>query len=313
MPPPFRFHLSAAEPVCRIGSGESVTVDLPDSDGLGPDLNCLPKSQFDFTEQSEIANPVYGPIYVEHAQPGDSLRIDFLKIQPNRKIARTLLAPDHGLLCDDLLHNSNGDQSSQTKPSHIYLWELSDNRARILNPLGEDLPGIPISPFLGCIGTATSHEPPTTSMLAGTHGGNLDHPDLIEGSSLWLPVTVTGALLYLGDMHAAQGYGESAGGGLEISGQASLRISLRKNAHFKSPRYQTKAGTACIAVQPTFELAAKHALASMTHWIAENGLNLYDASMFTNQVCEFRVGGLCDHYAVVSCFISNSKLSRREN
>jgi acetamidase/formamidase len=145
-------------------------------------------------------------------------------------------------------------------------------------------------------------------MLASNHGGNIDHPDLVEGSTLFLPVHVVGGLLYMGDMHAAQGHGETAGGGLEVSGRATVKISVKKGLTLTCPRYETSSGIACLAVEKTFEASAKMALANLIQWISSCGWNIYDASMLINQSCEFRVGGMSDSYTVVSCFVSKSSL-----
>ena len=63
---------------------------------------------------------------------------------------------------------------------------------------------IPYRPMLGCIGTAPEMGVPTT-MPAGVHGGNMDIIETAPGSTVYLPVFVEGAFLYLGDAHAAMG------------------------------------------------------------------------------------------------------------
>jgi amidase len=289
-------------PVRRIHPGETLTVELPDSDGLGPDLQSLPDSLFE-QGSSKLGNPVYGPIAIEGALPGDALRVHFLRIAPNRRIARTLLAPDHGFLPDALLPDTPAG-----KPAHMYLWDVHKGKARLTNPLGDKPVVIPTAPFLGCIATASLDHPPISSLLVSDHGGNIDHPDLTEDSALWLPVSHPGGMLYLGDMHAAQGHGELAGGGLEISGSATIQVELCKAQNLKVPRYQTPSGRASLGVGTNFETATRSAVADMTVWISEAGWNLYDANMLVNQICEIRPGGLAKEYAVVSCFIADRQL-----
>lgn len=308
MPPLYRYSFANIPPVRRIVPGETLQVEFPDSDGLGPDLTPLPEELFE-QGTTQRGNPVYGPIAVDGALPGDVLRIQLLDIAPNRTTARTLLAPDHGFLPDALWKDLVPDLPE--KPRHMYLWKLHDGRARLDNPLGGKPVSIPIQPFLGCAATATEDSPLST-LLAGAHGGNLDHPDLRGGTTLWLPVSVPGGLLYVGDMHAAQGHGETAGGGLEISGSATFRVDLCKGQALRTPRYQTPEGIACLAVGKVFEDAARAALAEMTCWLSEKGWNIYDAGMLAAQTCEFRAGGLTGHYAVVSCFVAKDKAGLSE-
>lgn len=302
MSPAFRYSFASAAPVCSIAPGEALTVSLPDSDGLGADLQPLPDSQFE-GGSPDRGNPVYGPVAVHGAKPGDALRIHFERIQPNRSVARTLSAPGHGFLPDAVLPIVG------EKPRHLYLWDIADGRARVANPLGERPVEIPVRPFLGCVATASAYDPAVSSLLATNHGGNIDHSDLVEGTTLWLPVSRDGGLLYLGDMHAAQGHGETAGGGLEISGAATVRVDLCREMPLSAPRYQTPEGAACLAVEKDLPGATRAALAAMIRWLVEMRWNIHDASMLVSQSCEFRMGGLNDKFAVVSCFVRKDRVA----
>ncbi len=293
----YRYRFAEAEAVRLIVPGETVTVEFPDSDGLGADLQALPGELFEGGTASG-GNPVFGPIAVEGAEPGDALRVHFLKVEPNRRIARTWLGPDHGFLPDAAL--------GVTKAEHMYHWEVSDGLARISNLLGAKEVVIPVNPFLGCVATAT--DAALSSMLAGDHGGNIDHPDLVAGTSLCLPVSQAGGLLYLGDMHAAQGQGETAGGGLEISGTATIRVELYKGLKLAGPRYQTPEGIGCLGVGADMAGATRTALANMIEWLAGAGWNTCDAQMLVSQICAFRMGAVAERYAVVSCFLPQSSL-----
>lgn len=313
MTPLFRYSFAQTSAVRTVKPGETIAIALPDADGLGPDLERLAAPLFE-GNCATAGNPVYGPLAIEGAKPGDALRIDFQKIRPNRRIARTLLAPCHGFLPDTLPCDLYPEMPISKRPRHLYLWKLEGNTARLVNQLNQRNQGhsnpvtILTAPFLGCIGTASADQPPLSSSLANKHGGNLDHPDLIEGSTLWLPVAVPDGLLYLGDMHAAQGHGEIAGGGLEISGEVTLRIDLCKGARLRMPRYRTSEGIGCLTTGATFNIAAQHALTGMIQWLSSMGWNFHDASMLISQVCELRPGAFAGQYTVVSCFIAEKKL-----
>jgi acetamidase/formamidase len=190
----------------------------------------------------------------------------------------------------------------------MYHWEISEGLARITNLLGAKEVVIPVNPFLGCVATAS--EAPLSSMLAGDHGGNIDHADLGAGSSLCLPVSQAGGMLYVGDMHAAQGHGETTGGGLEISGSATIRVKLYKGLKLAGPRYETPDGIGCLGVGSDVADATRTALANMIRWLAGAGWNICDAQMLVSQTCSFRMGAAAEHYAVMSCFLPQSSLPR---
>lgn len=301
MTPLFRYTLAAHPAIRQVRSGETLKIDLPDADGLGRDLKPWAAELFEGSCPS-TGNPAYGPIEVEGAVPGDALTVEFLALTPG-PIARTLLAPNHGFLPDHLLGELRPGQPAPRKPRRMYRWQIEKGVARLLNPIGRQPVTIPLCPFLGCIATAAPVPHGPSTLLAGPQGGNLDHPDLIRGSTLWLPVQAAGGLLYLGDMHAAQGQGEVVGGGLEVGGQVRFRVTLHKKARLRTCRYETKTGRACLAVQGNFEAAAQQALAEMVAWLVESGWNRYDAYLAISQCCEFRPGGLNKTYAVVACYV----------
>ncbi len=302
----YRYSFANAPAARQVTPGQTLTVAFPDSDGLGPDLCPLPQSLFE-DGSTDRGNPAFGPILVEGAEPGDALQIHFLNITPDRKIARTLLAPDHGFLPDKMLRAAQPEVGLIEKPRHMYLWDLEGGVARMTNPLGDKPITIPVHPFLGCVATASPGSIPLSSLLAGSHGGNVDHPDLIEGTTLWLPVSHPGGMLYLGDMHAAQGHGETAGGGLEISGSATVQIELCKYFSPSTPRYRTAEGIGCLAVEKSIEGACQTALAAMIHWMGEAGWNVFDANMLVSQICFFRMGAITPQYTVTSCFVPQAK------
>ncbi len=292
----YRFDFGAHPPVRSVRPGSVIEIELPDSDGLGPDLKPWLRQRFDLKKGVRFpGNPVYGPIHVTGAAPGDALEVRFLRVMPNRRIARTLIAPHHGFLPDRLVRRSR----------RMIHWHLGRTTARIRNPFGARPPAIKLAPFLGCIATGTKGG--TSSLDAGPHGGNLDLPELQVSSTLWLPVRLRGGLLYLGDMHAAQGHGEIVGGGLEVSGLVRVRIGLKKRAKLRWPRYQTRVGRGCIVAQPSLEKGVQHSMVEMIRWLTESGMNQSDAYMTLSQTCAFRLGGVGARYAVVACFVADAK------
>jgi amidase len=87
---------------------------------------------------------------------------------------------------------------------------------------------IPLHPFLGCIGVAPANGEARSSIVRAEFGGNMDAPEASVGNTLYLPVNVVGALLYMGDGHAAMGDGEVAGTAIEIPLRARLQVEVIK-------------------------------------------------------------------------------------
>ena len=235
-------------PVASVAPGEEVVAECRDGmDGAllrarGPeDLVGL---------QLSSNHPLTGPIEVRGAQPGDILVVETLAIQPD-PVGATAVIPGFGLL---------GDRFDEP---WLVRWEITEGVAR-----SPDLPGVAIrgAPFMGGVGVAPSHEllerateregrlldqgafvlPPSAQSAAPPiepfasrglrtippreNGGNLDIRQLGVGSRLLLPVHVPGALLSVGDLHYAQGDGESCGTAIEVAGVVTFRVGLRRSA-----------------------------------------------------------------------------------
>ena len=301
--PLFRFSIAVATPVVTIASGDEIEFTVPDSDGLGPDLVPRPRDQFDLPDGDRFpGNPVYGPISVEGAAPGDLLQADILGVWPDRAVARTLIAPSHGFIPDELLC-----LPGERLPERMVHWRLDGGYAVLDNSFGNCEKRLRLRPFIGTIGAAPP-EGSVSTMDAGDHGGNLDLPDLGPGTSLLLPVRVPGGLLAAGDLHAAQGAGEMVGGGLEVSGKVRLRIRLLKNQTAPGPRYLHPQGRGAIATGATADAAIRQSFARMVLWMEELGLNRYDAYLLLSQSAEIRLGGLGQRLATAACFLPGEAL-----
>lgn len=138
-------------------------------------------------------NPATGPVWVEGAEPGQTLEVEVLDIR----------VADKGFI---------GRRVFQVIDGEIDLGFMR----------------IPVKPVIGVIGVAPA-EGDISSRVPGDHGGNLDEPKVTVGSRVFLPIWVEGALLCIGDVHAAQGDGEVSGQGLEVSAEVRVRLRLYSN------------------------------------------------------------------------------------
>ncbi|MEE8045643.1 MAG: acetamidase/formamidase family protein, partial [Dehalococcoidia bacterium] len=194
------------EPIARVAPGETIQVSTLDAFGNNidsPDVDLADIIQLPFV------NPCTGPIYVEDAEPGDTLAVTINSISITRDYAVSCLIPEFGGLCATPFTRMLNDPL----PANVMLHSLNDTEM-VYDPNLNILP-IPVTPFYGTIGTSPAVEAIST-LSAGFHGGNMDAADVCPGNTVYLPVNVPGALLFVGDGHAAQGDGEICGVAAEV-------------------------------------------------------------------------------------------------
>ena len=229
--------------VLEIRSGESVTFDTVSHEGILDDQGKDPASYFAshgvprdqvLDDAIEIAasgsrdpfadgpHVVVGPVHVAGARPGDLLKITVETLVP--RVPYGVISNRHGkgALVGELPRGEH----------NVSVFATVAERDGILHgtlPIvegGEPVVAFPLAPFLGTMGVAVAGSERPHSVPPGTHGGNIDINLLVEGTTLFLPVQVEGALAYVGDPHFAQGDGEVALTALEASLRATLRFEV---------------------------------------------------------------------------------------
>jgi amidase len=194
-------------PALRVAAGESFRVQTEDcySGALRTERDVFTRDKWD------RVNPATGPVHVEGARPGDVLRVDIERIDVR----------DHAVMC---VQKGAGAVGDKIEGAQTVILPIVANRLQLRDGLT-----VAIRPMIGVIGTAPAGEAVPTG-TPGEHGGNMDCKEIADGSSLYLPVGVPGALLALGDLHALMGDGEVCGCGAEVSGEVELRAApLRTN------------------------------------------------------------------------------------
>ncbi len=282
-----QFHLAwdrSVEPVVRVGSGDEVEFDALDAScgqitaaSTAADLATL-----DFARVDQVC----GPVYVEGANPGDTLQVELLDFTPG-DWGWTAAIPGFGLLADEF-----PDAALRITP--------------LVRGVAEFLPGIriPLAPFCGELGVAPAGEPRST--IPPTElGGNMDTRHLTAGAVLWLPVAVQGALFSLGDGHAAQGDGEVCGTAIETSMRARVRLSVRTDVRVMAPEFRTAgplglstntAGWfAADGVGPDLMVAARDAVRRMIDRLGvEHGLGAVEAYLLMSVAGDLRISEIVD-------------------
>lgn len=227
------------EPVARIKSGDKVTFETMDC------FSCALKSEADRLSGIDFnrVNPATGPVYVEGAEVGDTLKVTIEEIQVEDQ-AVTVAEPGFGRLGKDF-------DSAETA-----VIKINGDRAEFR---GLDLP---LNKMVGVIGTAPAG-PDMNTGTPGDHGGNLDCTQVKEGSSIYLPVNVEGGLLAMGDLHALMGDGEISGAGGEVSGSVRVLVEVIENFEYELPLIETDDKWICLASRETMDEATDKCLSNM--------------------------------------------------
>lgn len=244
-------------PVCRAKSGERLVFETYDC-YMGQLLE--DGSSFAAMDRT-LGNPAAGPVYIEEARPGDMLKVEI----------ESIVLDPVGIL-------DKGPSSGALK---AYFPEYTIKRLKVRDGyiLYEDKK-IPAHPMIGVIGTAPAGKPEGT-MWPGDHGGNMDCTRIAEGSVLYLPVSVPGALLAMGDFHAIMGDGECGNCGVEIGGRATVRVSVLKSVSLTWPLVETAGEWCVVASAYTVDQACQRAVDQMYSFLTvHSGLCPVDAGMY---------------------------------
>ena len=297
--PQFHYSFGPHEPKISISSGTSLRVICPDCDNVMSDGTALHADQRDLNDPvSPIqGNPLAGPISVDGAVRGDTLAVTIDSIELDRASGITLLAPNHGVVPGDLLVSiaGDGDLWPAVVPRHMYHWQIDKvaGNATIINPLGESRLSVPLNPFVGCIGVCPLNSMFVSSLHCGSFGGNLDLPMIRKGATVFLPVNQDGALLMIGDVHAAQGHGEIIGGGIETSGTIDCTIRIIKRPTIGICALWDGQQVTAIGAHDDVRQSIQQACGGLVNWLAQVGdVNRFDLYNAVSQVVTITIGNL---------------------
>ena len=295
---PTRYHntLGTAEPCLVVADGDTLVTNTVDASGL---------------DAHEVAiasrpNPMTGPFFVEGAEPGDTLAVEIIRLTPSRRtgwtyspLALTVLEPAAIL---------------DRPPQQRAIWEINANEGTVR--LQQTPPGLegfapPLAPMIGCFGVAPAGGEAISTATSGPHGGNMDYRVFAPGTTAWFPVSVPGALFYLGDGHACQGDGEITGTGIETSFEMEVRLSVLKR-RITWPRAETAEDIITLGNARPLDQALQHATTEMQRWLGEDyGLDARAASHLMGMVVRYDVGNVFNPAYTVACRVAKKWLTRK--
>jgi acetamidase/formamidase len=252
---------NAAEPALEVESGAVVELEAADASGgqLSPESTAADVAAMDFG----LVNPITGPVFVRGAEPGDVLAVEILELRP-RAWGWTAIIPGFGLLADEF------------SDPWLRISAVDPDQGTVR--FADDIT-LPFSPFPGTIGVAPAEPGQHSVVPPSKWGGNMDIKHLRAGTTLLLPVGVSGALFSLGDTHAAMGDAEVCGTAVEAAMDVAVRLTVRKDLSLRYPQYHLPAGQlaategssyhVCTGVHPDLLEATREATRAVIDHIVE--------------------------------------------
>ncbi len=238
-------------------------------------------------------NPQTGPFHVDGAEPGDTLAVHFISVEPARDWAASTTVPLFGALTSTHLTATLQDPL----PEVVWIWEL-DRAARLCRFSARDselIADLPMNPMHGTVGVAPANLEVRSALVPDAFGGNMDTPELRAGVTCYLGVNVPGALLSIGDGHARQGEGETCGVAVECAMNTVVVVDLLKGVPTPWPRIESGSHIMSVGSARPLEDAFRIAQLDLVQWVSgHSGLSPLDAYQFLSQAVEAPLANVVD-------------------
>jgi amidase len=273
-----------AAPAITVDSGEELMVETWDAFEGIRDPQVL--------DARALRGPAIGPIYVNGAEPGDALRVEFISITP-KEGAVHMVMPGRGFLEEEF--------------TEAYPTVMTFENGKVVLPSGFKLS---LAPSMGLVATTPTYKQSTASD-SGPYGGDIDMKELVEGSTLFLPVFVPGGMLAMGDCHAVVGDGAVAGTGAECSSDTHIKVTVEKGMGITSPRAITPDYFVVLSHGEDLGPAMKQAVRDMVEFLVEEkGLAPYDAYTLCSLAGDVRVSRTFRPISPVKMMLSREALEQ---
>jgi amidase len=298
---PKQFHRlfsGTIDPVLKIYAGDTVHTWSVDAGGI----------DHQSIRRSMGGNPQTGPFYVEGAIPGDTLAVHLKRVRLNRDSATS------GSSIAGSALNPGYLQSIKSVPNFDREWKL--DRERGIGMLAKPTDklknfSITLRPMLGCVGVAPPGRQAFATGDLGPYGGNLDYNEVREGTTLYLPVFQPGALLFMGDGHAAQGDGELTGDALETSMEIEFTVDVLQGKFVSGPRAENDEYLMVFGIGGSLQEALQRATTGLAQWIeSDYKLNSAELAVVLGTSIRYDVAELVDPHINVVAKIRRSALAQ---
>ncbi|MFH9938375.1 acetamidase/formamidase family protein [Streptomyces murinus] len=289
-PDEYAWTFGGAAPVARVAPG--TVLDLFTEDCFAGRI----RSEKDLVSEVcefPFLNPQTGPFHIEGAEPGDTVAVHFVSIEPARDWAASTTVPLFGALT-----STHATASLQPPlPERVWIWELDRaRRTALFRARDSDFEReLPLEPMHGTVGVAPANLEVRSALVPDAHGGNMDTPEMRVGVTCYLGVNVEGALLSLGDGHARQGEGETCGVAVECAMNTVVIVDLLKGVATPWPRLESDTHIVSTGSARPLEDAFRISQADLVRWlVSDYGFSELDAYQFATQTVESPLANVCD-------------------
>ena len=292
----YAYTFGGVAPVMRVAPGSVLRVWSDDAfGGALRTVDDLSSAKVDL----RFVNPQSGPFWVEGAEPGDTLALYLVDLEPARDWAASAAIPFFGGM-------TSTDRTASLQdplPDTTWIYELDRDRDVVTFAArhSEHRVELPVAPMLGTVGVAPAGGEVRSSLVPERFGGNMDTPEMRAGSTAYLGVNVEGALFSLGDGHYRQGEGEACGTAVEGAMTTTVIVELIKGGAPTWPRIETDTELMTVGSSRPMEDSWRVANAELVHWVAAlHGLHPMDAYQLCSQVARAPIANVVDaNYSVV--------------
>ena len=300
-----KYVYGVAEPVARLKSGDILETNTVDAFG-----NAIQKPG-DTLSLVKGDNPLTGPFYIEGAAPGDTLAVKILDLQVDGNQGVGAFAPGFGALNETvytpMLH--------APLPEKIWFYPIDHvtNTATFKALDSNFSVKIPLHPFFGCIGVAPAGGEARSSIVPEAFGGNMDSPEASAGNTIYFPVNVPGAQLYMGDGHAAMGDGEVAGTAIEVPLRGRLQVNVIKGQKIGWPRFENEDAIMTVGAYRPLDDCLRIAFTELVAWIHHDyGLSELDSYELLSKVARIHLNEMVDPNYVIVASIEKKYLPEKK-
>jgi acetamidase/formamidase len=289
-PSDYVWTFGGADPVMKVSPGDVLELWTDDC------FTSLVETVDDLASEKVVfpfLNPQTGPFFVEGAEPGDTLALHFVSIEPARDWGVSTTFPLFGALTSTLATVTLQDPL----PEIVWRYEVDRSRRTVGYQArrGDYSVELPLEPMHGTVGVAPANLEARSALVPGAWGGNMDTPEMRAGTTCYLGVNVEGALFSLGDGHYRQGEGETCGVAVEGAMETVLVVDLIKRRSTPWPRLEDDLFIMSTGSARPLEDAFRIAHGDLVAWLAEeHGLDRLDAYQLVTQISESPVANVCD-------------------